>query len=83
MGRAISRKLGMRNIDADRVIEQRKGKKLHELIEEFGMDGFKKIEKEVLLTIEGYGRFPAGYGGASAAIETHFLQLLPEDMHTW
>lgn len=52
MGRAISRKLGMRNIDADRVIEQRKGKKLHELIEEFGMDGFKKIEKEVLLTIE-------------------------------
>lgn len=52
MGRAISRKLGMRNIDADRVIEQRKGKKLHELIEEFGMDGFKQIEKEVLLTIE-------------------------------
>lgn len=52
MGRAISRKLGMRNIDADRVIEQRKGKKLHKLIEEFGMDGFKKIEKEVLLTIE-------------------------------
>lgn len=31
----------------------------------------------------GYGRFPAGYGDASAAIETHFLQLLPEDMHTW
>lgn len=52
MGRAISRKLGMRNIDADRVIEQRKGKKLHELIEEFGMDGFKQIEREVLLTIE-------------------------------
>ena len=31
----------------------------------------------------GYGRFPAGYGDASAAIETHFLQLLPEDRHTW
>ena len=52
MGRAISRKLGMKNIDADRVIEQRKGKKLHELIEEYGIDGFKEIEKEVLLTID-------------------------------
>ena len=52
MGRAISKKLGMKNIDADRVIEQRKGKKLHELIEEFGMEGFKKIEEEVLLSID-------------------------------
>ena len=51
MGRAIARKLGMKNIDADRVIEQRKGKKLYELIDEFGMDGFKKIEEETLLTI--------------------------------
>ena len=51
MGRAISKKLGMKNIDADRVIEQEKGKKLHELIEEFGIDGFKKIEEEVLLSI--------------------------------
>ena len=31
----------------------------------------------------GYGRFPAGYGDASAAIEAHFLQLLPEDMRDW
>ena len=52
MGRAISRKLGMKNVDADRVIEQRRGKKLHELISEFGMDGFKEIEQEVLLTID-------------------------------
>ena len=52
MGRAISRKLGMKNIDADRVIEHRRGKKLHELIDEFGMDGFKEIEQEDLLTID-------------------------------
>lgn len=31
----------------------------------------------------GYGSFPANYGDASAAIEAHFLQLLPEDMRTW
>ena len=31
----------------------------------------------------GYGRFPANYGDASAAIDAHFLQLLPEDMRDW
>ena len=31
----------------------------------------------------GYGDFPDGYGGASKAIDTHFLQLLPEDMRDW
>ena len=31
----------------------------------------------------GYGAFPDGYGGASGAIDAHFLQLLPEDMRTW
>ena len=31
----------------------------------------------------GYGDFPEGYGDASAAIDAHFLQLLPEDMRDW
>ena len=35
------------------------------------------------VTASGYGRFPFGYGDASAAIKAHFLQLLPEDMRDW
>ena len=31
----------------------------------------------------GYGTFPDGYGGASEAIDAHFLQLLPQDMRDW
>ncbi len=31
----------------------------------------------------GYGAFPEGYGGASKAIDAHFLQLLPEEMRDW
>ena len=31
----------------------------------------------------GYGQFPDGYGGASEAIEAHFMQLLPKDMRDW
>ena len=35
------------------------------------------------VTAGGYGDFPDGYGGASKAIDAHFLQLLPEDMRDW
>jgi shikimate kinase len=52
MGRAIAKKLGMRVIDGDRLIESVKGKKLFDIIEESGQDGFKKIEEEVLLSIK-------------------------------
>ena len=31
----------------------------------------------------GYGCFPKNYGDASASIDAHFLQLLPEDMRDW
>lgn len=31
----------------------------------------------------GYGRFPKGYGDATAAIAAHFIQLLPEEMRSW
>ncbi len=52
MGRAISSKLKMRLLDGDRIIEERTGKKLQEIIDEKGLDAFKKIEEETLLSIE-------------------------------
>ena len=51
MGKAMARKLGMKLIDGDRLIEEVTGKKLHEIISELGTEGFKKIEEEVLLSI--------------------------------
>ena len=51
MGKALSRKLNMKVIDGDKLIEQRTGKKLHEIIAEVGNEGFKKIEEETLLSI--------------------------------
>ena len=53
MGRSISKKLKMRNIDGDRVVERTYGKKLHELIEELGTEEFMKMEKKALMSIEG------------------------------
>ncbi len=53
MGRALSGKLKMKLIDTDKLIMKRKGKKLQELIDELGVDAFRRIEEETLLSIEG------------------------------
>jgi shikimate kinase len=51
MSRAISSKLNMKDLDADKVIESKLNKKLHEIIADVGLEEFKKIEEEILLTI--------------------------------
>lgn len=53
MGRAMAGKLKMKLIDSDKLIEKRYGKKLQELIDELGVDEFRRIEQETLLSIEG------------------------------
>ena len=53
MGRAVAGKLKMKLIDSDRLIERRYGKKLQELIDELGVEEFRRIEEETLLSIEG------------------------------
>ena len=52
MGRHLSRRLNMKFIDADRVIENNTGKKLQEIIDTEGLDAFKKIEEETILSIK-------------------------------
>lgn len=53
MGRALARKLKMKNVDADRIIERRAGKKLIEIMNEEGLEAFKRAEEEALLSING------------------------------
>ena len=53
MGRAVAGKMRMKLIDSDKLIEKRFGKKLQELIDELGVEEFRRIEEETLLSIEG------------------------------
>ena len=53
MGRAMAGKLKMKLIDSDKLIEKRCGKKLQELIDELGVEEFRRIEEETLLSITG------------------------------
>lgn len=52
LGRAVAKKTKMKNVDVDKLIEDRYGKKLSLIIEEVGVDRFKEIEEEVLLSLD-------------------------------
>lgn len=47
VGVVLAKNMGMSFLDADLVIQEQEGKKLHELIELYGMDGFLGIEARV------------------------------------
>ena len=53
MGKALGRKLKLKVIDGDALIEKKYGKRLHEIIEDRGLKEFKRIEEETLLSISG------------------------------
>ena len=48
MGKAVSGKVKLKNIDSDVLIQKKEGKKLYELLSELGTDGFKKLEERTL-----------------------------------
>lgn len=52
MGRAIAKKFNMKLVDGDKVIERVEGRRLQQIMDEDGLEGFKKIEERVLLTIK-------------------------------
>ena len=51
MSRSAARKLKLKQIECDRLIEMRAGKKLQDIIEEDGLEEFKRLEEETLCSI--------------------------------
>lgn len=76
-GVVLAKNLGMSFIDSDLVIQEQKGKKLHELIEEYGLDGFLGIEEQVNCSISPRSAIISTGGSAvySAAAMDHFNQI--------
>ena len=47
VGVVLAKNMGMSFMDSDLVIQEQEGKKLHEIIEECGSDGFLKVEERI------------------------------------
>lgn len=52
VGVVLAKNLGMSFMDSDLVIQEQEGRKLHELIGQFGIDGFIEIEERVNASLE-------------------------------
>ena len=52
MGKKIAKHFNMKLVDGDKVIVQMDGRPLQQIMDEEGLDGFKRIEEKTLLTIE-------------------------------
>lgn len=52
VGVVLAKRLGRRFVDSDLVIQDRHGKLLHELITEYGVEGFWQIESDVNASLD-------------------------------
>ena len=79
MGRNLAARMKMKNVDGDRLIEREMKMKLHEIIAQYGPEGFKQIEERILLSIEGDGLIisPGGSAVYYDDVMRHFSSLGP------
>ena len=74
MGKAIAGKLKLKNLDTDRLIERNDGRRLQTIINEDGLDAFKKLEESTLLSISDDGLL-ISTGGSAVYYEKAMLHL--------
>lgn len=65
VGKYLARETGLQLIDSDRVIEEREGRSISEIFLSDGEEGFRKIEKEVVLEILSADNSIIALGGGS------------------
>ena len=75
MGRALASKMKIKLIDSDKLIEKNQGKKLQTLIDELGVEEFRRIEEETLLNIDTEEDAILSTGG-SAIYSTRAMEYL-------
>lgn len=51
MGKTLAKHFNMKLVDGDKVIEKTDGRPLQQIMDEEGLEGFKRIEEDTLLTI--------------------------------
>ena len=68
IGRAVSKKLGIKFVDVDDYIVKKAGKNIAEIFSKVGNEGFRKIESECLLDISKMENVIVATGGGIVTI---------------
>lgn len=77
IGREIAKKLGMNFIDTDNYIEEKEGKKIQNIIDEYGDKVFKEIEKKRIEEL-GLNNCVVSTGG-SVVLSPNIMDFLKEN----
>lgn len=76
VGVVLAKMLGYRFVDSDLVIQERTGKLLYQLIDEYGLESFRKLENEVNASLVQHQSVIAT--GGSAVYGTEAMRHLSE-----
>lgn len=69
VGRILARRLGYRYVDADKLIEERTGKKITDIFSEHGEDYFRNLETETLKSVSDNEKQVVATGGGAVMRE--------------
>lgn len=84
IGGLLAERLGVPFIELDRVIEQRSGMALGEIIEMFGQETFRRAERDAFeLVLQDHPRFVVATGGGLVTETATFELLLTSCMTIW
>lgn len=78
IGVILAKVMGMDFLDADLVIQKREKKRLADIIDEVGVEGFLKVEEEALLSIETQHPTVIATGGSAVYSEKGMNHLKKE-----
>ena len=77
VGVILAKLLGMDFVDTDLIIQKKTGRKLSEIIEKDGLDGFIKVEEEVCCSVEATNTVIATGGSVVYGVKAmeHFKEI--------
>ena len=77
IGELLAKKLGMVFVDLDRYIEMDSGYEVTEIVEKYGLDLFRKLEREALKRISRFDNCVVALGGGTA-LDRAAINILKE-----
>jgi len=83
VGKILARKLGLKFVDVDEVIEKTTGMKISEIFAKFGEPRFRDIETEVIKLISQNNRQVIATGGGAILREENFKKLKDKGIIVW
>lgn len=83
VGRLLAGKLDYEFVDTDKIIEEKQSMSINDIFKNYGEEGFRKMESDVLLSFRGRNRLVLSCGGGAVLREENRKFLSGETIPFW